>query len=43
MITRTVEHYENRISLLRSRGELMNEKLIKKLLRKKRRLEKEGA
>lgn len=42
MITRTIEHYNNRINLLRSRGETMNEKLIKKLIRKRRKLE-EGA
>lgn len=43
MITRTVEHYQNRINLLRARGEELNAKLIKKLQRKKRALEKEGA
>ena len=43
MITRTIEHYNNRISLLRSRGEVMNGKLIKKLERKIRQLQEEGA
>ena len=39
MITRTIEHYRNRINLLRSRGEVMNEKLVKKLERKIRQLQ----
>ena len=39
MITRTIEHYQNRINLLRSRGEVMNARLIKKLERKVRSLE----
>lgn len=39
MITRTIEHYQNRINLLRSRSEVVNEKLIKKLQRKIRHLE----
>jgi hypothetical protein len=39
MIARTVEHYQNRINLLRSRSEVVNEKLIKKLQRKIRNLE----
>ena len=39
MITRTIEHYQNRINLLRSRSEVVNEKLIKKLQRKIRQLE----
>ena len=39
MITRTAEHYENRINLLRSRGEVMNMRLIKKLERKIRQLQ----
>ena len=39
MITRTIEHYTNRINLLRSRSEVVNEKLIKKLQRKIRHLE----
>jgi hypothetical protein len=43
MITRTTSHYENRINLLRSRGEVMNAKLIKKLERKIRQLKEEGA
>ena len=38
MITRTIAHYENRINLLRSRGEVMNAKLIKKLERKVRQI-----
>ena len=43
MISRTIEHYQNRINLLRSRGEVMNAKLIKKLERKVRQLKGEGA
>ena len=43
MITHDIAHYQNRINLLRSRGEVMNAKLIKKLERKIRTLEKEGA
>ena len=43
MITRTIESYENRINLLRSRGEVMNAKLIKKLERKIRQLQETGA
>ena len=39
MITRTIEHYNNRINLLRSRGEVMNMRLIKKLERKIRQIE----
>ena len=39
MITRTIEQYENRINLLRSRGEVMNMRLIKKLERKIRQIE----
>ena len=39
MITRTIEHYNNRINLLRSRGEVMNMRLIKKLERKVRQIE----
>lgn len=39
MITRTIEHYQSRINLLRSRSEVVNEKLIKKLQRKIRQLE----
>jgi hypothetical protein len=43
MITRTIASYENRINLLRSRSEVVNEKLIKKLQRKIRQLKGEGA
>ena len=39
MVIHTIEHYENRINLLRSRGEVMNAKLIKKLERKVRQLQ----
>ena len=43
MIVHDVAHYENRINLLRSRGEVMNAKLIKKLERKIRQLNETGA
>ena len=43
MITRTIASYENRINLLRSRSEVVNDKLIKKLQRKIRQLKGEGA
>lgn len=39
MMTRTVANYENRINLLRSRGETVNDKLIKKLQRRIRLLQ----
>lgn len=39
MIARTIEHYQNKIDLLRSRGEVVNAKLIKKLERKIRQLQ----
>lgn len=35
---RTKEHYEIRIAQLRSKGEVMNDKLIKKAMRKLRKL-----
>lgn len=35
---RTKEHYEIRITQLRSKGEVMNDKLIKKAMRKLRKL-----
>lgn len=43
MITRTEEHYINRINSLFSRGEIMNEKLIKKAKRNLRKLKKTDA
>ena len=43
MIPRTIESYQNRINLLRSRSETMNEKLIKKIERRIRNLQKMGA
>ena len=43
MITRTEEHYINRINSLLSRGEIMNEKLIKKAKRNLRKLKKTDA
>lgn len=43
MIVHDITHYENRINLLRSRGEVMNAKLIKKLERKIRQLNAAGA
>lgn len=35
---RTKEHYENRIAKLKSKGEVMNDKLIKKAMRELARL-----
>lgn len=35
---RTKEHYEIRIAQLRAKGEVMNDKLIKKAMRKLRKL-----
>jgi hypothetical protein len=43
MVIHSIEHYTNRINLLRSRGEVINAKLIKKLERKVRKLKEEGA
>jgi prefoldin subunit 5 len=43
MIPRTIESYQNRINLLRSRSETMNEKLIKKLERRIRKIQEMGA
>lgn len=43
MIPHTIESYQNRINLLRSRSEIVNGKLIKKLERKIRNLQKMGA
>lgn len=43
MIIRDILHYENRINLLRARGEIMNAKLIKKMERKIRKLQEMGA
>lgn len=43
MIPHTIETYQNRINLLRSRNEIMNDKLIKKLQRKIRKLQEMGA
>lgn len=37
----TVEHFQNRINLLKSRGEVLNAKLIKKLERQIRKLQNE--
>ena len=42
MVIHSIEHYTNRINLLRSRGEVMNSKLIKKLERKVRQLQNTG-
>lgn len=39
MFPKTIESYQNRINLLRSRGETVNAKLIKKLERKMRKLQ----
>lgn len=39
MIIRDALHYENKINLLLSRGEVMNSKLIKKCQRKLRKLQ----
>lgn len=39
---RTKEHFENRISLLTSRGEVRNENLIRKAKRNLRKLEKKA-
>ena len=39
MSPRTIESYQNRINLLRARSETMNEKLIKKIERKIRKLQ----
>ena len=43
MIPRTIESYQNRINLLRSRSEIINGKLIKKLERRIRKLQEMGA
>lgn len=40
---RDILHYQNRINLLRSRGEEKNMNLIKKCYRKIRQLKEEGA
>ena len=37
----TIAHFQNRISLLKSRGEVQNSKLIKKLERQIRKLQNE--
>lgn len=39
MFPRTIESYQNRINLLRSRSETVNAKLIKKLERQMRKLQ----
>lgn len=39
MNNRTILHYTNRIALLKSKGEIVNDKLIKKAERKLRKLE----
>jgi hypothetical protein len=39
MFPKTIESYQNRINLLRSRGETLNAKLIKKLERQMRKLQ----
>lgn len=39
MNERTILHYENRIAILKSRGETKNDKLIKKMERKMRALQ----
>ena len=39
MVIRNELHYENKINLLRARGEVMNQKLIKKCQRKLRKLQ----
>jgi len=39
---RDILHYENKIHLLRSRGEELNAKLIKKCQRRLRQLQKTG-
>lgn len=43
MVIRDISHYDNRINLLRARDEVVNANIIRKLLRRKRILEKEGA
>ncbi len=43
MFPHTIESYQNRINLLRSRSEIVNGKLIKKLERKIRKLQEMGA
>lgn len=40
MVLRDKQHYENKIELLKSKGETMNDALIKKCMRKIRQLEK---
>lgn len=42
MFTRSITHYQNRINLLRSRGEEINANLIKKCMRRIRQLEAEA-
>lgn len=42
MVVRDKLHYMNKIDLLKSKSEVMNEALIKKCLRKIRKLEKEA-
>ena len=39
MFPKTIESYQNRINLLRSRGETLNARLIKKLERQMRKLQ----
>lgn len=39
MFPKTIESYQNRINMLRSRGETVNAKLIKKLERQMRKLQ----
>lgn len=42
MFTKSIEHYQNRISLLRARGEEINQNLIKKCQRRIRQLQAEA-
>ena len=42
MVLRNKQHYLNKIDLLKSKGEMVNEALIKKCMRKTRQLETEA-
>ena len=42
MFTRSITHYQNRISILRARGEEINSSLIKKCQRRIRQLQAEA-
>jgi hypothetical protein len=42
MVIRDKQHYLNRVDLLKSKGEMVNEALIKKCLRKIRKMDKKA-